>query len=91
MGLMGLRAGALVWLDAATGMQGAPYYFGLAVLVLAMIWGAVLAYRSWEEAHEDLDPATPDELLDVFEQARAEGEIDDAEFARLRRRIVDGD
>ncbi|WP_165246112.1 hypothetical protein [Paludisphaera soli] len=63
------------------------YYMGLAALVIAMIWGGVLAYRSWEEAHEELDPATPEELLDAFRQARLEGEMDAEEFARVREKL----
>ncbi len=83
-------------LDAWPGLFGANqsmlhYYIGLAVLVAAMIWGAVLAYGSWEEAHEELDPATPEELLDAFKQAHAEGELDEEEFARVRRRIDQSD
>lgn len=91
MGVMRLIEGSLFWLAAVAGLNGAPYYIGLAVLVVAMIWGAVLAYRSWEEAHEDLAPATRDELLDVFEQARADGELDETEFARVRRRLDGGE
>jgi hypothetical protein len=55
-----------------------------------MLWGAMIAYRSWEEAHEDLDPATRDELLEAFQQAHAEGELDASEFAKVRRRLNDG-
>lgn len=68
-----------------------PYYYvGLAALVAAMIWGAILAYRSWEEATEDLDPATKDDLLEAFRQARLEGELDEQEYDRVRRRIEEG-
>ncbi|WP_337175480.1 hypothetical protein [Paludisphaera sp.] len=66
------------------------YYVGLAALVAAMIWGAILAYRSWEEATEDLDPATKDDLLEAFRQARLDGELDDQEYDRVRRRIEEG-
>ncbi len=74
-------------LFAVGGPTSYYYYGGLALLAAAMIWGAVLAQRSWEEANEDLDPATPDELLEVFRQARAEGELDETEFARVQRRL----
>lgn len=67
------------------------YYLGLAALVVALIVGVVWAYRSWEEAHEELDPATPDELLDVFRKARLEGDLDEEEFARVSRRLQDPD
>lgn len=67
------------------------YYGGLGLLAVAMIWAAIIAQRSWEEANEDLDPATPDELLDAFRQARAEGELDENEFARVQRRLKRGE
>ena len=79
--------------DAAALGAAAPivsplyYYLGLAVLVVAMIWGGVLAYQSWREAHEELDPATPEELLDAFQQARIEGELDEEEFAKVQERL----
>ncbi len=63
------------------------YYLGLAALVGAAIWAGMLAHASWREAHEELDPATPAELLDAFERARAEGDLTDEELAALRRRI----
>lgn len=67
------------------------YYLGLAALVVALIVGVVWAYRSWEEAHEELDPATPDELLDAFRKAKMEGDLDEEEFARVSQRLQDPD
>lgn len=65
-----------------------PYYHvGLAALIVALIVGVVWAYRSWEEAHEELAPATKDELMEAFRQARREGELDDQELARIRSRL----
>lgn len=63
------------------------YYVGLAALVIAMFWAVILAYRSWEEATEELDPASKDELLEAFRQARLDGELDEQEYERVRRRI----
>lgn len=63
------------------------YYLGLAALVAALFWGVFLAYRSWEEATEELDPASNDEILEALRQARDEGELDDSEFDRARRVI----
>lgn len=63
------------------------YYGGLGALVVAMIWAGVLAYRSWQEAHEEIDPATPEELLDAFRQAWMEGELDEQEFNRVRKQL----
>lgn len=80
--------GGMTLLPLAERFETPPYYYlGLAALVGAMIWGAILAYRSWEEATEELDPASKDELLETFQQARIEGELDDEEFERVRRRI----
>ncbi|MDG3002906.1 hypothetical protein [Paludisphaera mucosa] len=63
------------------------YYLGLAALVAAMIWSGIVAYRSWEEAHEEFDPATKEELLDAFRQARIEGELNEEEYAKIRMRL----
>lgn len=63
------------------------YYLGLAALVAAMIWGGIVAYRSWEEATEDLDPASRDEILEALRQAKLEGELDEQEFERVRRLV----
>lgn len=76
---------------AADGPTPLYYYVGLVALIGAMIWAGILAYSSWREAHEELDPASPAELLDAFERARAQGELNEEEFARVRRRINQGD
>jgi hypothetical protein len=47
----------------------------------------VIAHRAWSEAHEDVEPVSPGELLATFEQLRAAGEIDDQEFQRVRDRL----
>lgn len=48
---------------------------------------SILAYRMWAEMHEDIESATADELLAPFNQARAAGEINHEEYARLRQHI----
>lgn len=85
------RTSGMIGVVAQAGATPPYYYVGLAALVVALIWAGVLAYRSWEEAHEELDPATKEELLDAFQQARMEGELDDEEFAKIRRRIEEAD
>jgi hypothetical protein len=80
-------AAVLGLLEPPSPVNPTTYYIGLAALVIAMIWGGVLAYRSWEEAHEEFDPATPEELLDAFRQARREGELDAEEFDRVREKL----
>ena len=63
------------------------YNLGLVVVLLAVVVAAVSAYRVWHEANEEIEPATPEELLASFEQARAEGVLDDEEYARVRREL----
>ena len=63
------------------------YNIGLAVVLVAVVVAAILGYRVWEEAHEDVEPATPEELLASFEEARLRGELDEEEFAKVRERI----
>ena len=66
------------------------YYIGLVVLVIIMIALLVHAYRVWEEIHDVEDPDSPSDLLDSFEQAHAEGELDARELARVRTLLTDG-
>jgi len=63
------------------------YNIGLVVVLIALAIAGVMAYRVWQEVNEEIEPATPEELLASFEQARAEGELDDDEYARVRRQI----
>jgi hypothetical protein len=67
----------------------ARYNLGLLLLVVAMVGVCIWAYRVWSEINEQEEPATPEELLEAFEEARATGKLDDAEFARVRARIQD--
>ena len=56
------------------------YNIGLAVVVVAVLFSAILAYRVYGEVNEDIDPASPEELLAAFEDARFEGELDEEEY-----------
>jgi uncharacterized membrane protein len=64
------------------------YYLGLAILAVLMLVAAVKAYRTWEEIHDVEEPDSPQDLLEMFEDAHAEGELDDEEFERVRRRLA---
>lgn len=77
----------LPFLFAAGDSSTLYYYLGLAALVGAMIWAAIVAHSSWVEANEDLDPASPAEVLEALEQAHAAGDLDEEELARARRLI----
>ena len=63
------------------------YNLGLAVVVIALFVAAIIGFRAWQEAHEDVKPASPEELLASFEEARSRGELDEEEYARVRERI----
>jgi hypothetical protein len=63
------------------------YNIGLIVVLVALAIAGVTAYRVWREINEEIEPATPEELLASFEQARSAGELDDDEYARVRREI----
>jgi uncharacterized membrane protein len=64
------------------------YYVGLAILLVLVALASVQAYRMWEEIHDVEEPDSPDDLLETFEEAHALGELDDEEFARVRRRLA---
>jgi uncharacterized membrane protein len=63
------------------------YYVGLAILVVLLVFALIKAYRTWEEIHEDLEPDSPHDLLESFEEAHAAGELNDEELERLRQRL----
>jgi hypothetical protein len=63
------------------------YNIGLAALLVVGVVAFVWAYRVWSEINEQEDPATAEELMEAFEEARAAGELDEEEYARVRERI----
>jgi len=63
------------------------YYLGLLFLVLLLVGSSYWAYRAWSDIHEEEAAATADELMEAFEEARAAGELDEEEYARVRERI----
>jgi hypothetical protein len=80
---MHLVSGAAV---AQAAISSATWYnIGLGVVLVALVVAGILAYRVWSEVNEDLEPASPEELLATFDQARAEGELDEEEYNRVRR------
>ena len=60
----------------------------LTVLLAALLWKAV---RVWGEIHDVEEPDSPTDLLASFEQAHADGELDDAELARVRAQLGGGE
>jgi hypothetical protein len=62
-------------------------YVPLGVLTVLLVASLIKAVRVWEEIHDVEEPDTPTDLLASFEQAHAVGELDDAEFARVREQL----
>jgi len=65
----------------------AKYYLGLLLIVVLLVMSTFWAYRAWSDVHEQEEPASPDELMEAFEEARAAGELDEQEYARVRERL----
>lgn len=80
-----MRVFSLAAVSAATW-----YNVGLIVVLLSLLIVGTVAYRAWHEAHEDIEPVSPEDLLASFEEARAAGELDDEEYERVRQRIREG-
>jgi hypothetical protein len=72
-------------------LGGMAYYVGLVLLSILAIMLSVHAYRVWQEIHEVEEPDSPSDLLESFEQAHTEGELDDQELERVRRLLQQGD
>jgi hypothetical protein len=79
--------GVFGYLPSAALPPATFYNLGLVLLLAGMGIAVVAAYRAWREINEDVEPATPEELLASFEQARADGELDEDEYARVRSEI----
>jgi hypothetical protein len=66
-------------------VSSTSYYIGLAVLIVIMIGVLIAAYRTWWEINDVEEPDSPADLLESFEQAHAEGELDKHELDRVRQ------
>ena len=62
-------------------------YIPLALLTVVLAALLFKAVRVWSEIHDVEEPDSPKDLLASFEQAHAEGELDDAELARVRAQL----
>lgn len=62
----------------------------LILLSAALLVGAIWAYRTWREMRGEDDDAddSPVSLLEQIRLAHAAGELDDAEYQRVRRRLL---
>jgi len=66
------------------------YYSGIVILVVGFFIGAALALRARREAREGVEITSEAEMLSEFQRARDAGEMDEAEFRRVRDLLISG-
>jgi hypothetical protein len=84
------------WWNVVTGGAGpfaafpshATTYLPLALLAVLLVFSLIKAVRLWQEIREVDEPVTSGDLLATFEQAHADGELDDDEFERVREHLA---
>jgi len=86
--LMEIRGCAMTGPLRSLNISPQYYYGGLALLIVLMAIALVKAYRVWEEIKDVEEPDSPADLLEAFEQARAEGELSAEEMERVRQRLA---
>jgi len=74
---------AAVWAWEFLGRRYLPVIL-LSVLLVALL---IKAHRVWQEIHDVEEPVSAGDLLEAFEQAHADGELDDDEFERVRLQL----
>ena len=71
-------------------MQNIFYYAALIVLVGGLVVGVGLAMRARREAREGVALTSEADMLSEFQRAREAGEMDEAEFRRVRDLLISG-
>jgi len=71
-------------------MQSLLYYAAAVLLAAGILLGVKIALRARQDAREGVDLVNEAELLSEFQRARDSGEMDDAEFRRVRSLLIDG-
>jgi len=66
------------------------YYSAIVILVGGLIVGVALALQARREAREGVDLTSESEMLSEFQRARDAGEMDEAEFRRVRDLLISG-
>ena len=66
------------------------YYSAIVILVGGFIVGVAFALRARREAREGVDITSEAEMLSEFQRARDAGEMDEAEFRRVRDLLISG-
>jgi hypothetical protein len=63
-------------------------YLPVLLLTLAIAIGVPMAYRLWRDTHEEEDLPRGTDLLSDFERAYYAGQMDEAEFHRIRDLLI---
>ena len=63
-------------------------YLPLVLLTISILIGVPIAYRYYREAHEDDEPIRDADLLADLEQGDAASKMTEAEFRRVRDRLL---
>jgi hypothetical protein len=63
-------------------------YLPFILLTVALLIGVPLAFRVWRDLHADDEPAPASELFSDLERAYAEGKMTEAEFRRIREKLI---
>jgi len=66
------------------------YYSAIIILVGGLIIGVILAVQARREAREGVELTSEAEMLSEFQRARDAGEMDEAEFRRVRDLLIGG-
>jgi len=66
-----------------------PWLLPLILFLVALFVGLIKVRNLWEEVHEDDDPVSDHERLKELEEAYAAGELETAEFERIRLLLGD--
>lgn len=63
-------------------------YLPFLLLTVALLIGVPMAYKVWRDLHADEEPALGSELFSDLERAYAEGKMTEAEFRRIREKLI---
>jgi len=66
------------------------YYSGIVILIGGFFVGVALALRARRDVREGVDLTSESEMLSEFQRARDAGEMDEAEFRRVRDLLISG-
>ena len=63
-------------------------YLPFFLLAVAIPIGVTMAYRVWRDLHADEEPVSDTDLFSDLEKAYVEGKMSEAEFRRIRAKLI---